>query len=475
MTPSQQSSKSSPGEERLFVALYRLIQSIRIHQDNNQMVQLCVAEFKKAISNMSLGDDLKIVISEEQFYIQGEKLRYRKQLVRLIHDLADYFRKRGLLGLCFHPSVRDDSLDEIMTFIRLLSSSVEQEGPATWIAQRVGDDAFPWVSIIQGTELKRTSPDPDIRKKAYATYFQTLTSLKEVAEKISVQGQAGVRRSKRMVQSMVDMAKDESVLLGLSSIKDYDDYTYTHSVNVAVLSICLGNRIGLSRTSLEHLGICGLFHDLGKIEVPREIITKPGKPTDEEWEEIRKHPLASVRQILGLNASHELKSKILLAPFEHHIKHDLTGYPKVHFKIEISLFGRILHITDVYDAITSPRVYRTDVFSPDQALGFLLKGSGTDFDPIVLKMFVIMMGVYPVGTLLELDTGEMGLVKDYHNDSEGKLPRLILLEKNTQGGLERADLVDLAETEPETGSYRRKVVRGLNAASLGIQPADYLF
>ena len=163
-----------------------------------------------------------------------------------------------------------------------------------------------------------------------------------------------------------------------------------------------GRRIGLSRASLERLGICGFFHDLGKVEVPREIVTKPGALSATEWKEMQKHPLSSVRQILKLQASHDLKSKILLAPFEHHIRYDLSGYPKIHFIKQISLFGRILHIADVYDAITTPRVYRPLTLSPDQALSFMLEGSGTDSDPILLKVFAKMMGTFPVGTLLQV-------------------------------------------------------------------------
>jgi HD-GYP domain-containing protein (c-di-GMP phosphodiesterase class II) len=274
---------------------------------------------------------------------------------------------------------------------------------------------------------------------------------------MSVQGYAGVRKAKRMVQNMVDVAvEDEGILLGLGTIKDYDDYTYTHSVNVAVLSLCLGNRIG-------------------KVEIPREIVAKPEKLDTGEWKVIRSHPLASVRQILKLTASHDLKSEILLAPFEHHMNLDLTGYPQVHFKKEISLFGRILHVADVYDAITSPRVYRRSALSPDRALGYMLKRAGTDFDPILLKVFGTMMGTYPVGTLLELDTGERGLVLDYPLESGGTLPRIILLEEDGDDEFRRGEVVDLAEKDPGTGAYRRNVVTSLNAASSGIQPANFLF
>ena len=176
---------------------------------------------------------------------------------------------------------------------------------------------------------------------------------------------------------------------------------------------------------------------------------------------------------MRLHASHDLKSKIILAPFEHHIKFDLSGYPHVLFKNKVSLFGRILQIGDVYDAITSPRAYRSSYLSPDQAIGFMMRGAGKDFDPVLLKVFAIMMGTYPVGSLLELDTGEMGIVADYPMESGGHLPRIVLLQKS-EGSYQRGERVDLSEKDPHTGSLRRNVVKSLNAASHGIQPASFL-
>jgi HD-GYP domain-containing protein (c-di-GMP phosphodiesterase class II) len=475
ITPKK-TKKSVSWEESLFVALHRTIQTLRIHQDNNQLVHRCLTRFKQIVAKLEMEDDLTLLIYEGRFYVQGEKVQYRKQLFSLIQALVDFFEKRGLRGLRFFPEIKDVPQREILAFLRLLIHSIEYSSPALWLSEQMEGIRFSWLSIIEEKGLRRRQNGAELKKRARNAYFCSLASVKQVSQKMSVQGYAGVRKAKRMVQNMVDIAvEDESILLGLGTIKDYDDYTYTHSVNVAVLSLCLGNRIGLSRTSLERLGICGLFHDLGKVEIPREIVTKPEELNTGEWKVIRSHPLASVRQILKLTASHGLKSEILLAPFEHHMKLDLTGYPQVHFKKEISLFGRILHIADVYDAITSPRVYRRSALSPDKALSYMWERAGTDFDPILLKVFGMMMGTYPMGTLLELDTGERGLVLDYPLESGGTLPRILLLEEHGDGELRRGDVVDLGEKDPETGAYLRNVVTSLNAASSGIQPASFIF
>jgi hypothetical protein len=181
-----------------------------------------------------------------------------------------------------------------------------------------------------------------------------------------------------------------------------------------------------------------------------------------------------VKQILKLHAAHDIKSKILLGPFEHHIKYDLSGYPELLFKKSVSLFGRILQIADVYDAITSPRAYRPSSLSPDQALVSMLERAGTDFDPILMKVFALMMGAYPVGTLLQFDTGELGLVTEYVVDSKGAEPRILLLEEGSDGNLKPGAVVELHEQEPDTGTSKRNVAKTLNPASLGIRTADFL-
>ena len=474
MSLPAKAGEAATWEETLFQNLYRLVQAVRIHQDNNQLVKVCVERFRETMAGLEPEEELKLWISEGRFYVQTERLHYRKELVRIIHAMFDFFNRRAIQGMIFTAQIRGAPLEEIVAFFRILIQSAEKAAPASWLEKQMEVARWPWLRILKGLEFQRRN-ETDLREKARSTYFHALSSVKDVVQRVSVQGHAGIRKAKRMVQNMVDcLSQNESLFLCLSTIKDYDDYTYAHSVNVAVLSLCLGNRIGFSRTSLEHLGICGLFHDLGKVEIPHEILAKPGHLTEEEWHQMQNHPMSSVRQILKLHASHDLKSKIVLAPFEHHIKFDLSGYPHVLFKDRVSLFGRILQIADVYDAITSPRAYRSSFLSPDQAIGFMMKSAGKDFDPVLLKVFAIMMGTYPVGSLLELDTGELGIVSDYPMESGGHLPRIVLLQKESDGSYKRGETIDLSEKDPYTGSLRRNVVKSLNAAAHGIQSASFL-
>ncbi len=471
--------------EEFIRTFYKLIQLAKIHEDNNQLLLECIEEFMQVIARLLVDNgQITLQISRGNIYLQDEKLRYRPEIDSLINNLIQYLEKRNLQGLCFSANIQDASAKEIIEFSRTLNNAEQQEDPLKWFVQELENQGFAWVEVVYEQEASaeehppQTDPQDQIQKrkeKARKSYFYALDSLKEVADKISCQKKAGVRRSLRVIQNMVDLVmEDEPILLGLSTIRDYDDYTFTHSVNVSILSMCLGQRIGLPRTSLHRLGVCGLFHDLGKLDLPLEIIHQPGKLNQSEFEEIKKHTIYSVAQIIKLHAPHDLKAKILLPPFEHHLKYDLSGYPKTNRKKPVSLFGRIIAIADVFDAITSPRVYRHVAFSPDQALNTMLDGAGTDFDPILLKIFINMLGVYPIGSLLELDTGELALVMDTDKTSDGARPMVVLLAPDGNGGYATVGVADLAERDTQSDAFRRNIVKSIHPSTLGIQPAEFL-
>lgn len=471
--------------EDFFRTFYRLVYLAKIHQDNNQLIVECLDDFMQVMRRLFLDDDqIKIQISHGSIYLQDEKLPYRRELESLINNLHQYFEKRNLQGLRFSTVIQDAPVEEILAFSRTLNNTEQEEVPLNWLVEQFENLGLVWAEVVyeedtpSTEQIPETDPQDQVQKrkeKARQCYFYALDSIKEVAEKISSAKKAGVRKPLRVIQNIANLVlEDEPIVLGLSTIRDFDDYTFTHSINVAILSICLGHRAGLSRESLPRLGMCGLFHDLGKVNISVDILKKPGELNKREHEEIKKHPLYSVIQIIKLQAAHDLKAKILLPPFEHHLKYDLSGYPKTTRKKPLSFFGRILNITDVFDAITSPRVYRHLSFSPDQALGWMLGRAGTDFDPVLLKVFINMLGIYPIGSLLELDTGELALVMDNGEKLDGTRPMVVLLTADGQNGYKKIGEADLAERDAQSGAFRRNIVKSLHPSTFGIQPAEFL-
>jgi len=259
---------------------------------------------------------------------------------------------------------------------------------------------------------------------------------------------------------MVDLVlNDKSALLGLSTVKNYDEYTYNHSVNVSIYSMKLGSKLGFSKKMLAELGLAALFHDVGKTKIPGVILKKPGKLNDLEWDIVKSHPTVGVEDILEFHQLAEVKPRILFGIFDHHLNFDLSGYPNMKRKKKQSLFGKIIAIADVYDAMTTPRCYRKEPYSPTDALQLMWKECGVHFDPALFKVFVNAMGIYPIGSLVQLDDDELGIVYDTNARSE-LLDRPTVVTIPSEGAKGRT--INLSEKDEKTGGFKRSITRCLD-------------
>lgn len=254
------------------------------------------------------------------------------------------------------------------------------------------------------------SGSDDDRVRSRRIYQQTVSATAEVMENAKMGQTLRLRKAKRIVQTMIDqLLAYETNLLGLTTIRCHDEYTYNHSVNVCILSLAIGQRIGLGKGRLCELGMAALFHDIGKSEIPQELLNKPREFTPEEWQIIRRHPVLGVRVLMKLKGLDLVNSRIIAGAYEHHRNYDLSGYPQYPYR-RLTLFGRIISITDCYDALTSSRVYSRTAYPPDKALRYMLDRAGKAYDPLLMKVFVNCIGSYPLGTLLRLNTGELAVV-----------------------------------------------------------------
>jgi HD-GYP domain-containing protein (c-di-GMP phosphodiesterase class II) len=491
-------------------AFNMLLHSARIHQDNNRVLIDAVQKFA-GLARKFLEEDHEITLLtyNGRFYLQQEKIVYRPQIAVSIDSLLDFFSRRQMNGLRFFSGIANASASEIALFARLLIAARKEENPGLWLAGELKEKDLGWADYVPASDAtfreimdSEPSDDQDARREnssrgeeappsaaaqkediersheqeAVLIYGYTMKVLRYIAGKFTGNEKAGINKALKMVHKLIDLvAEDSDILLGLSTIRDYDDYTFTHSINVAILSACLGHRIGLSRKSLETLTLSAFFHDLGKVQVPRDILNKPGRLTDSELKEMKNHSLYSVKQILFLKTTPQKKAEMILPPFEHHLKYDLTGYPQTPRKKPLSLFGRILAIADVYDALTAPRVYRPVAISPDRALGIMQEGAGRDFDPLLLKVFINMIGILPVGTLLRFADGRLGLVAKYTgSEEEGREIWVRMLQPSVQGGFTKGDLVSLGTLREVAEGESLPIAESLHPSAGNIQPADFL-
>jgi HD-GYP domain-containing protein (c-di-GMP phosphodiesterase class II) len=361
--------------------------------------------------------------------------------------------KRHFIGeIHFLPAV---TLEEIRTFAYIFGEIEPIPSPQTFrkvldrmLQRNIAGIKLEKLDEKETVEEKDDSESRDARARAKKVYLQTVHTVAEVMDNVTLGQTLKLRKTKRVVQSMIDqLLAEETNLIGLTTIRCHDEYTYNHSVNVCILSLAIGQRVGLSKAKLCELGMAALFHDIGKADIPKEILNKPGEFTKEEWATMQRHPVHGVRKLMKLKGLDALTSKIVTGAFEHHLNYDFSGYPQVPYKT-ISLFGKIISVADCYDGMSSSRVYRRTPFPPDKVLKFMISRAGKAYDPILMKLLINCVGIYPIGSLLLLNTQELAVVMQSHSDPDKwNVPRVKLI--TDRAGNEADEDVDLSD--PQSG------------------------
>lgn len=250
-----------------------------------------------------------------------------------------------------------------------------------------------------------TSIKPTLKREAISgihSAFETFNH--NTAQNVHVNSiNQTVEISRKLVDTLIN---DSRVSLNVTDLKLYDDYTYNHSLGVTILSIAIGLSLAFSRKELYDLALCGLLHDIGKMAVPIEIISKPARLTTEEYEIMKRHAARGAQFLLN----HDLANKkVCGGVLTHHERFDGTGYPNGLSGENIPLFGRIISVADVYDALTSARPYREPSTAPE-AIEYIMGGSGKIFDIRVVTAFLKRVSPYPVGCCVKLSNGKTAIV-----------------------------------------------------------------
>jgi HD-GYP domain-containing protein (c-di-GMP phosphodiesterase class II) len=327
---------------------------------------------------------------------------------------------------------------------------------------------------IHPYELAALRKEEEAKKSAKKIFFKSITHLKEAFVREKEEKRFRLKTTRRLIQSIIDhVSQDESFMIGLTSIKNFDEYTLNHSINVCVLAICFGKRLGLDKEELLELGVSAFFHDIGKLEIPKKILEKKGKLSKKERELIEKHTYQGVERLIHLREFSFLPVKTLYVTLEHHLWANLSGYPGYWKKDHIDLYSKIVKMCDFYDSVTTRRPYRKNILTNDDALNLMLEKSGTEFDPSLLKVFANMIGIYPIGTLVVLNTREMGIITETKSEVAFLLRPKVKLITDKIGNRIDGEVVDLTEMDPETMEYKRTIVKSLDPHTYNIQISDY--
>ncbi|MFH1811956.1 MAG: HD domain-containing phosphohydrolase [Pseudomonadota bacterium] len=456
--------------------LFMVLRTVRIHDKQNKSV-LVATEHLKDTLNTVLGvlGVVKLEFVEDQVYLSDQRIRIEDSSVDSVREMAKEFDERGLGGFTFTRPVNSQSLTELL--VAFTETGREGENAANALRDRLTDLRDLAVELL-GRRAFVDHSDAQIELKikidprlsALQSYAKASIGVKRFVDDIVVEN-AQARGSMqlklvRVVQDLVDMAFERvNLLLKLVAIKDATDYQYNHAVNVCVLAISLGHALGMERSDLVDLGMAAIMSDLGFALTKPELLDKAGALDDRELSELQGHVLQAVRVLLGKGTLSKSAMRRLVVAFQHHIHFDLQGgYPKLPVKRPLHLFSRIVAICDVYDALTTNRPWR-EAYSPDEALKILNEGAGSKFDPVLVRVFINILGLYPIGTVVRLSSGEVGIV--YHTtDDPARFDRpfVRILRAADGAPMERTLIRDL--TEQQGGQFRYSIVETVDAAAV---------
>jgi putative nucleotidyltransferase with HDIG domain len=389
---------------------------------------------------------LKMGLLEDTLFIDDHLFAVQTPATTILTQLL---KQLQIEALEFHRGLTED---ELLHFLQLLKQTdIAPEDLEAMLAER----------NIEHIRLAGGNPDED--QEPRKIYGRAMTVVNEIFEDVH---RGRIPCSKKAKHVVKDMAKltlsDPHALFALSMLKSYDNYTFTHSVNVSVIALAVGRACGLAEEQLRILGLGGLLHDIGKLKIDLEIINKPGRLTEQEFAQIMNHPRLGAEIAREAEGIPPTAIDIVLG---HHLRYDRQGYPAdahLHGSMEMV---NMAAIADTYDAITTLRSYQRPV-SPRQAVTKMRTVSGTMLHPEYVDAFIASLGTYPVGSLVRLADNEIGLVVRVGTDNPDEIEIKILFDADGQH-LSEPRLLQMAS------NVKHLVVAEVDSFIKGINPVDY--
>ncbi len=434
------------------------VRSVQLYAPSHPLVRRNVTGFTDTLSQLLSSQptvtvgfiDEEIVVGETPLPKPGPSLV----------ELARRLRARSIERVSFEEGA---SSDEIGVLIRHLAG--------TNAAGEGGDDATPQFEHIRIGKLaveKRVEAATADMAAIRRMYDDAVSAVENIWERTEQAGEVDAKTAQNVVNGLAQaVAHNRNSLLALTALKNFDNYTFTHMVNVSVLTMAQARTLGVDGPLLREFGLAALMHDIGKVRVPAAIVKKPDRLTEEEFRIIKRHPVDGAEILRRASGIPPLAP---LVAFEHHLRTDGTGYPPVS-RPSLNLATMLTSISDVYDAMRSQRAYQQS-FPNERVVEVLRHNDGSQFDQNLVRRFVQLLGLYPVGTAVRLDTGEIGVVLRV-NASDPHRPRVRVVVSGKGEQMARPYDLDLWDVQP--GEGRATSVSGpADPEQHGVDPLAYL-
>ena len=381
---------------------------------------------------------------------------------------AARLEERGIGNIEFHRGSRPEDVSQCVQVLAMALEAFKKIGPVEQVLAAKGVTRVRLSHKPPTTEV--TEDEETAFQRSLAIYRDAVDSARRILTDARLGKIPSLAEARTSVAGLVDgTLQHQKVMLALTTIKSYDEYLFNHSVNVGVLSIALGQSLGLDMDTLREVALGAFLHDIGKVHWPESIYQKPRGLTDEEWALVQRHPPDGAEIVSKMGPIGPAALEVIL---EHHLRYDRKGYPKMDGGKEQGFFGTIAQVADTYDAITTARVYQ-NAFEPTRAMARMQSLAGTVFDPKLLDAFIRLVGIYPVGTLVRVSSGELAVVMK-PNPTDSSRPVVRVLFDQTGRRVDPALDVDTAEREPDSGQFLRTIIMAVDPASKNFDVAKYL-
>lgn len=451
---------------KLFIRyFFSASKTIQIHDLENEATRNVLSALVGVLTNLLRDEErVSVRIMADFLYINDVRIAVDPMNFGLFLYLVDEMKKRKVEQIDFRQGI---TYSEVGTFLKLFFGDAAGDDVFGDIKNKLTVAGIEHITIVEWMEQKRqlkesTVEKRKIREESNKVFFRAVLFMAEVLKSIEQRRVVQVRKAERLAQQIFDILQvDDSILVGLTNIKNFDEYTFAHSVNVCVLSMLIGDRLHLEKEEVARLGVAALLHDIGKMYIPRQILNKPGKLSSEEWELMKYHTMFGVKELSRIRSLREIADSLFVS-LQHHIHFNMNGYPQKPSGWRLPLFPRIVIIGDYYDAMTTSRVYHREALTPDKALRFIFDKSGSIFDSLLAKVFIRAMGIYPNGTVVELDTGDTAVVVKQNEGIEHLHRPIVVPMRNGKFDGWEDSQIDLSERRAASADYLASIVRTIS-------------
>lgn len=385
------------------------------------------------------------------------------------NDTIRRLKALGIERLAFERGIESDELSTLVFTVAHPERQPDRTAPGVEPAEplaalaalahvRVG-------KLAGGQRAETATADMTMIRQLYGEASAAAGQLWDHAQ---TEGTPDPHAARAMIDQLAQaVSQNRTALIALTALKEYDNYTFTHMVNVSILTLAQARALGLDGQMLRDFGLAALMHDIGKVRTPSEILNKPDKLTDEEFAVMRLHVVDGAEI---LRRTPEMPALAPVVAFEHHLRLDGTGYPHGVSRVGLNLATMLCSIADVYDAMRSQRSYQ-QAFPTDRILAVLKRNDGLQFDQALVRRFTQLLGIYPPGTLVRLDTGALAVVTAVHAPDPHR-PRVKVIA--SPAGARLAVPVDVNLWEDTPDSNPKAVQAPLDPAEHGVDPLAFL-